>query len=67
MSTATDNASMDTNRTSGKDNPDHARLKKIKSQKSEGHVDGGHGPPTKDIGTLYYDRKFFQIQNFLLD
>ena len=57
-------ANMDTNKTSGNDNPDHARLKKVKSHQHSqdlGHVQGGHGPPSKDIGTMYYDRKFFDI------
>ena len=55
-------ANMDTNKTSGNDNPDHARLKKVKShQHSQDYSPQGHGPPSKDIGTMYYDRKFFDI------
>lgn len=60
-------ANMDTNKTSGNDNPDHARLKKVKSHQHSqdlGHVQGGHGPPSKDIGTMYYDQLFPVCQDF---
>ena len=63
MSTATDNASMDTNKKAGVDNPDTTRLKKgVKStsqtsQDCPNYTPLGHGPPSKDIGTLYYDCK----------
>ena len=62
MSTTTENSNIDTNKKSGKDNPDHARLKKCLSHKTSqecpNYSPQGHGPPSKDIGTMYYDCKF---------
>ena len=62
MSTTTDNSNIDTNKQAGKDNQDHARLKKSlshkHSQECPNYAPQGHGPPSKDIGTMYYDCKF---------
>ena len=61
MSTTTDDASMDTNRKAGVENVDKARLKKgLKSvsqhsQECPNYTPLGHGPPSQDIGTQYYD------------
>ena len=70
MSTTTDNSNIDTNKQAGKDNQDHARLKKSlshkHSQECPNYAPQGHGPPSKDIGTMYYDCKFsliFSINN----
>ena len=65
MSTTTDNSNIDTNKKAGKDNQDHARLKKClshkHSQECPNYSPQGHGPPSKDIGTMYYDCKFSSI------
>ena len=65
MSTTTDNSNIDTNKQAGKDNQDHARLKKSlshkHSQECPNYAPQGHGPPSKDIGTMYYDCKFSLI------
>ena len=63
--TAADNSNMDSNITqsrkkSGPENPDRSRLKKCVSHSQEcpNYSPQGHGPPSKDIGTMYYDCKF---------
>jgi hypothetical protein len=65
MSTKTkDNSNVDTNRKSEKENPELSKLKKCKSnqhsQECPNYSPQGHGPPSKDIGTMYYDSKFVQ-------
>ena len=66
--TATDNTNVDTNKKSGKENPDMSKLKKCKShqhsQDCPNYSPQGHGPPSKDIGTMYYDCKY--IKNYYL-
>ena len=65
MNATTDNTNIDTNKKV--ENPEKTRLRKdIKSasqtsQECPNYTPLGHGPPSKDIGTMYYDCKYILI------